>query len=337
MSQVLPREDRDSPTTTAALTLSLTGPYRRQGSEAAEGVRLWARHAGVRLALVDDGGSAATATEAYAGWLGNVDLLIGPYASGLVRRISPLIRSSGQLLWNHGGSADDLAQPGIVCLPAPASTYLHGVVDEAIARGIARLVIVQGTGPFARAVTDGASTRALDRGLDVQTVDAAAIDDLDASEAGLLVVGSFEHDTTAVQRLRHRRPEPTLVAAVAAGIQAFGRELGGAAEGILGPVQWWPNTSTPRIGPSGADFATTYRDRTGHEPSYVAVQAAAAGYLAHAAHRLSLTAENVQHWSTSTMLGTFQLDGAWRQVGHRVSTIRWHNGQMVLLSANTEP
>jgi hypothetical protein len=41
----------NSPPTTAALTLSLTGPYERQGTEAAEGVRLWAetaRPTGVR-------------------------------------------------------------------------------------------------------------------------------------------------------------------------------------------------------------------------------------------------------------------------------------------------
>src|SRR5215207_6379555 len=67
--------------TTAALTLSLTGPFARQGTEAAEGVRLWAETADVRLTLVDDAGSAATAAEAYAQWVDSVDLLLGPYSS----------------------------------------------------------------------------------------------------------------------------------------------------------------------------------------------------------------------------------------------------------------
>ena len=39
----------NTPPTTAALTLSLTGPFQRQGTEAAEGVRLWADMAGIRL------------------------------------------------------------------------------------------------------------------------------------------------------------------------------------------------------------------------------------------------------------------------------------------------
>jgi hypothetical protein len=41
----------------------------------------------------------------------------------------------------------------------------------------------------------------------------------------------------------------------------------------------------PEIGPSGAQFVTWFRHRTGSEPSHVAAQAAAAWYLPHAAHR----------------------------------------------------
>jgi hypothetical protein len=56
----------NSPPTTAALTLSLTGRFERQGTEAAEGVRLWAELAGIRLTLVDDRGSRTAVARAYA-------------------------------------------------------------------------------------------------------------------------------------------------------------------------------------------------------------------------------------------------------------------------------
>jgi ABC-type branched-subunit amino acid transport system substrate-binding protein len=125
-----------------------------------------------------------------------------------------------------------------------------------------------------------------------------------------------------------------VLGAVAAGLPAFG-ELGKAAEGVLGPVQWWPDSRTPEVGPSGTDFAARYRRRVGNEPSYVAAQAAAAGYLAQAAERLGLTAGDVPGWTTSTLLGDFALDGAWRQVGHRVTTIRWRDGRMVPLVPGT--
>jgi ABC-type branched-subunit amino acid transport system substrate-binding protein len=317
------------PPTTAALTLSQTGPFARQGTEAAEGVRLWAQGAEVQLTLVDDGGSAAAAAQAYVRWMDSVDLLLGPYSSGLVRATASLVREGGRVLWNHGGSADDLAQPGVASLPAPASSYFDGVLDQAVTRRVDQVLVVRGPGGFARAVADGTTTGASKRGLPVRTVDATAVDLEDGDRTALLIVGRFDHDVAVVRQLCARRQAPTLLAAVAAGIPAFGQELGQAAEGILGPVQWWPTARTPEIGPSGVEFVALFRHRTGSEPSYVAAQAAAAGYLAHAAHRLALATEDLVQWETSTLLGDFALDAAWRQIGHRITTVRWVDGRML--------
>jgi branched-chain amino acid transport system substrate-binding protein len=324
-----------APPIAAALTLSLTGPYARQGGDAAEAVRLWAEASGAELSLVDDGGSRSVALEAYAGWLdrGDVDLLLGPYGSALTRAVVPLARDAGQMLWNHGGSADDLMQPGVASLLSPASRYFDGAVDEAANRGLGRIVAVQGAGPFARAVTDGAVSRAAERGLDVKVVEVGTLLDEDAAGFAVLTAGRFEHDVEAVGCLRRWQHPPELIAAVAAGIPAFGRELGtDMVEGVLGPVHWWPDARTPELGSSGAEFADDYRRRTGHEPSYVAAQAAAAGYLAHAACQRNLGTADVVGWSTSTLLGGFTLDAAWRQVGHRMTTIQWRSGQMIPLA-----
>lgn len=325
-----------SPAITAALTLSLTGKYERQGTEAAEGVRLWADEAGIRLTLIDDHSAKTRAVEAYARWVDGVDLLLGPYASGLVRAVAPLVRDAGRILWNHGGSADDLAQPGIASLPAPASTYFEGIVDEAIDRKVGRLVVVQGPGPFARTVTSGAKTRASERGMDSQTIDASALENEDVDKAALLVAGPFEHDVAVVRGLRDHGHSPALLGAVAAGIPAFGQELGEAAEGVFGPVQWWPDAQTPKIGPSGTDFATHYQDRTGRPPSYPAAQAAAAGYLGQAAHRLDLGVDDLPGWTTSTFFGDFTLDPDWHQVGHHITTVRWRRGRMVPVAVEAE-
>jgi ABC-type branched-subunit amino acid transport system substrate-binding protein len=343
----------------AAVTLSLTGPFARQGREAARGLAQWADEAGVALTVVDDGGSRAQAARAYGGWLeAGVDLLLGPYGSGLVRAVAAPVCAAGRLLWNHGGSADDLARPGLASLPAPASTYFHGAVDEAAARGIGRLLVARGAGPFAVAVAEGAAARAAAHGLHAHTVPAATLAAEDAAGApappaaagregaavlassdlagaAVLIVGRFEEDVALVGRLRGagRGAGPALLAAVAAGLPAFG-ELGEAAEGVLGPVQWWPASRAPRVGPSGAGFAAAYRRRVGQEPSYVVAQAAAAGHVALAAHRLGLAPADLPGWRTSTLLGDFALDGAWRQVGHRVTTIRWRDGRMVPAAPN---
>ncbi len=317
-------------TTTAAVTLSLTGPFARQGAEAAQGMELWAEEAGVRLTVVDDGGLRSAALQAYTAWLDQgVDLLLGPYASGLVRAVAPLVCDAGRLLYNHGGSADDLARPGLVSLPAPASTYFHGAVQEAFTRQVDRLLVARGPGRFAQAVAAGAVARASQRGIHAQTIMIGSLTAADVAGAALLVVGRFEEDVAVVRRVRGWPRAPALLAAVAAGLPACGEQLGPAAEDLLGPVQWWLSRGRPEVGPSGANFAGRYRRRTGREPSYVAAQAAAAGYLAHAAHHQGLAAETVRQWTTSTLLGSFALDDGWRQVGHRVRTIRWEHGRMV--------
>jgi ABC-type branched-subunit amino acid transport system substrate-binding protein len=326
--------DRHSPwglqTTTAAGTLSLTGPFARQGRQAVAGLELWAEEAGVRLTVIDDGGSRSAALRAYADWLDRgVDLLIGPYGSGLVRVVAPLVCDLGRLLWNHGGAADDLARPGLVSLPAPASSYFEGAVREAVTRRMDRLLVARGAGPFASAVTQGAVGCASGWGIDARTIMVGSLTAADAADAALLVVGRFEEDVAVIRRVRGWPRSPALLGAVAAGLPAFGEQLGPAAEDVFGPVQWWPSRRRPQVGPSGADFAGRYRRRTGREPSYVAAQAAAAGYLAHAAHHRGLAAETVRQWRTSTLLGDFALDDGWRQVGHRVRTIRWEHGRMV--------
>lgn len=312
---------------TAALTLSLTGSYARQGSDAAEGIRLWAEAEAINLTIDDDRSFKDAAVQAYARWLHDVDLLLGPYSSGLVRAVAPVVCDAGQLLFNHGGSADDLARPGVVSLLAPASSYFHGAVDQAVAHQADRMVVVRGKGPFAKAVAEGASARARDRGLDAQVTDADTLVGQDITRTAVLVVGRFEHDVAVVGDLQRQGQSPVLLAAVAAGIDDFGQELGDAAEGVLGPVHWWPTEHTPEVGPSGADFAAQFQRRTGREPSYVAAQAAAAGYLAETAHRLGLTAKDILQWRTSTLLGDFAMDADWRQVGYRMRIVRWHQGR----------
>ena len=53
-----------SATTTAAVTLSLTGPFVQQGRQAVAGLELWAVEAGVGLTVIDDGGSRSAALRA---------------------------------------------------------------------------------------------------------------------------------------------------------------------------------------------------------------------------------------------------------------------------------
>jgi hypothetical protein len=152
----------------------------------------------------------------------------------------------------------------------------------------------------------------------------------EASHAAVLIVGTLDQDVSMVRELHN--VDSGLVACVAAGLPEFGKRLGPAAEGVVGPVQWIPEAATPQIGPSGAEYTRHYQATFGSQPSYVAAQASAAGLLAEEAHRLQLGAHDVQSWQTSTLLGSFAIDESWSQVGHKAAhTIRWQQGRQVPL------
>ena len=122
---------------TSAATLSLSGPLALQGKQAAHGLEVWASDHDIQLEIVDDHSSAAAAYDHYRRWLdAGTDILLGPYGSGMVRRVAPLVTGPGVPLWNHGGAADDLARPLLVSVLAPASTHFHGSVELAHRIGI---------------------------------------------------------------------------------------------------------------------------------------------------------------------------------------------------------
>ena len=315
----------------AAATLSLTGPFALQGRQAALGLQWWAAAADVALEVRDDGGSASVAAAAYRRWLdGGVDILLGPYSSGLVRSVASSLTGTGVVLWNHGGSADDLARPLLVPLPAPASTYFRGAVQLAARSGLEELLLVAGSGPFAAAVARGARATATRIGLSVTEiglVEAASIAGTTTRRAAVFVVGTFEQDVDLVAQLQ--TCEAGLIACVAAGLPEFSKQLGPAAEQVVGPVQWIPEAARPDLGPSGTEYTRRYQATYGNPPTYVAAQASAAGLLASEAHRLGLTPNELQRWRTSTLLGSFALDQSWRQIGHTTRTVRWRDGRQV--------
>lgn len=318
----------------AAATVSLTGPLALQGGQAAAGLRWWAAQAGnIDLEIINDTGSASVAAGAYQRWVdGGVDILLGPYGSNLVRAVIPVVTDAQRMMWNHGGSADDLAYPLVVPIPAPASTYFQEAVEIAAKSGVEEILLVAGRGPFAAAVASGARTAANRASLKFREMQLKETSEIAAEAAGaaVLIVGTFDQDMAIVRELHH--VHSGLVACVAAGLPQFAERVGPAAEGVLGPVQWIPKAATPQIGPSGTEYTRHYQAMFESPPSYVAAQATAAGLLAEQAHRLELRSDDVKRWQTSTLLGDFTVDDSWRQAGHIAHTIRWQHGHQIPLA-----
>jgi ABC-type branched-subunit amino acid transport system substrate-binding protein len=329
----------------AGMSLGLSGRYAVQSAQVRAALDLWASDQRVDLVVIDDQGSPSRAVAAYQALLEDgIDILLGPYGSGTVRRVAPVVCDSGRLLWNHGGAADDLASPLLATVVAPASTYLAGLLVLARDAGLDDVLVAPGGGRFAEHVASGGRraaerlglrTRLLAAGDVTALVERALHGSASLADAALVVAGTFDEDVALVRRIREAGVEVGLLGCVAAGIEEFGHRLGRLADGIVGPAQWWCHDHPVDVGLPGPEFVRRFEGLAGRSPDYLAAQAAAAGYLATDAAMRRYGADDVRGWQATTLLGPFRLDGRWRQVGHVPVAVQWRGGGRVLAAGPT--
>ena len=351
------------------LSISLTGRFSAQGRQALDGLRLWQSYVNgrdgitigpvalqpVRLVFYDDQSRASLARENTLLLLrqDHVDALFGPYSSGLTMTVAEVAHEQRKVLWNHGGSSDEIFNRGwqhLVSTPTPASAYLRDLPRwlKRQAPALRKICIVYSTrGTFASHVARG-FVQAVTSEYSAQLMPYSALDvdvllrELHASPPEILVLaGSFGQEIQ-IMRARQRWPASIqAVAAVAAGVHAFRDELGRTAEGVIGPSQWEAHASFPAgIGPDAFWFLRNFREPFGREPEYTAAGSFAVGLIFGECVRragslqdnnLSATAAELD---CHTLYGRFRLDSASRrQVGHRILLIQWDQDHKVLLPA----
>jgi branched-chain amino acid transport system substrate-binding protein len=355
----------------AGVSVSLSGPLRRQGQDAYDGIRLWVEHVAgagglkfgrhratrpLRLVALDDASSASRARENVEELLSGerVDLLLGPYGSGSTLAVVPHAAAHGKILWNHGGASDAVTETGssgVVSVLSPASDYLRDLPRLVRHRTGAQraTVLYAGRGTFASSILRGVEAGARAAGFDV--VRAIAFDSplrdtkallaaVLADSPNLLVVAGRFEDDVAITRERRMLDTVGIVACVAAGADAFHKELGVLAEGVIGPSQWEPHLyEQPSIGPPSAWFCSEFRRAFRRDPGYVAAQAYTLGIIiGECIQRAdSLEARELlavaRQLDETTLYGRFRLDpDAWRQVGHEILLVEWRDGRKQLLA-----
>jgi hypothetical protein len=323
--------------------LSLSGRYARFGTQAARGIEAWRRLDGAaELVIEDDESSPQQLERTLPGVAGRCDVLLGPYSTQLMRTAGRIAADAGWLLWNHGGSGDDVeaAHPGhVVSVLTPASRYaepflrhLGGEHDPV------RLWITHGKGAFGRQVAAGAQAAAGHAGIEAIR---AAPGELPRPEDvparwGLLCAGTFEDDIETVRLARSLPRPPAVICSVAAGVRDFGDAIGDA-DGIFGMGQWFPGTSgLPDLGPTEEAFLAACSALSPAAPDYPAVQAAAAAVLAAHCARAGGGASRELLWQVASGLDTRTLFGGFRvgrdgiQVGHEAVLVRWSQGSLTI-------
>lgn len=328
----------------AALVTPLTGSLDRFGREGAAALTLWAEHAadlpppwtGVDLDVLDanpDPAAAARAAGTHPG------VLFGPYGSSTTLAAA---RATDRVVWNHGGATSALSRPAfphIVNVLSPATSYFTGVLRAVRdADPDAETVsVLHGSTGFGQDVASGAVDTAEELGFRTHTAPfepghAASVAAVLPEADILLVVGGFEDE---VDTARVLFPGNWRAAAfVGAGVEEVLASIGDLREGLLGPAQWVASAAPePDEGPDAGWFVNRFRQATGLDPSYPAVQAFAAGLLCARCLRDGGGGDDAAQLAAArrlvctTLYGGFRLDPqSGLQVGHEVLIVQWQDG-----------
>ncbi|SDU19649.1 type 1 periplasmic-binding domain-containing protein [Jiangella alkaliphila] len=324
---------------TVGACLSLTGRYERFGSQAAQALTIMTSFDDIEVLIEDDQSDPQALTAGIRRLAGRCDVLLGPYSTQLMRTASNLAAEHDWLLWNHGGSGDDIEEshPGhIISVPTPTRHYSGPFLRWLRRRTTpAPLRIITGKGSFARQVAAGALAEAGLHELEAEHLEAQHLmPELTSVPWDLFSAGTFEADVEIVRRAQQLRKPPRTICSVAAGVHDFADEVRNVVD-IFGVGQWFPGSSPqPGLGPSEDEFIARYVSRFGSMPSYPAVQAAATVALATHCVRTAGTSSRQAAWdvatslATSTLFGRFRIDPATgRQLEHEPVLVRWtHSG-----------
>lgn len=327
--------------------LSLTGKFAQFGRQAALGLEAWRSLDGTGAVIVEDDRSDRKTLEAVLPSVAaHCDILLGPYSTVLMRAAGRIAADSGQLIWNHGGSGDDVEQahPGhVVSVLTPTSRYAEPFLRHIGSGDQDRhdLYVVQGSGSFGRQVAEGAATMARQLGVRVVRAEPGEFPPSRLpDEWDLFSVGVFEQDAELVAEALRLPNSPRRVCTVAAGVREFAQAVNDP-EGVFGIAQWFPGAGHEvLLGPREEEFLRAYSESADDVPDYPAAQAAAGAIIAAECARLADSTNRDDLWAaaagleTSTLFGGFKIDpqtGA--QLSHRTVLVRWTGGELAPVSA----
>lgn len=357
---------------TVGLSVSTSGRFQLQGQQALNGILLWQSYANaqggivvegtsrhIRLIWYDDESRSRRTRENVLRHLRDdqVDILLGPYSSNLTMAAAEVAEEHKKVHWNYGGASDEIFDRGwqyIVATSSPASDYFRAF-PRWLATEYPQLrricILYSAIGTFGKQINRGLTevTREAEHSVDSIPID-PSLKNSNATlsvlrrispEAVVLAFG-FE-DELAIIRTRSQWPSSVrAIAAVAAGVAHFGRQLGRASEGVIGPSQWEPTMNFPAIlGPASAWFINKYKEQFGTGPDYVAAASFATGLIVSECIRRSDSLDSnrlrcvASELECNTFYGNFRIDPyAGKQLGHRTRLVRWQQGGKILLPAH---
>jgi branched-chain amino acid transport system substrate-binding protein len=345
------------------ISISLSGRYSIQGKGSFEGLCLWVRDVNqsggifvkeyskklpVELVYYDDESLIDKCQKLVERLIvdDKVDVLIGPYSSGHTLAAAPIAERYKKILWNHGGSSDEIFGKGftyVVSTITPASRYSIGIID--MVRGLdkeaKRISIFQAEDSgFSASVVEGAKRYSEERGFQVigfkypsDTKDFSfLLKRVKENNPDIILgMGRADDDLILARQIIENKVNAKAIGLVVAGIKEFRETLGKDTEGFLGSSQWERGIRIkPDFGLSPQEFFERFKNTYNKEPDYTAAQSYNIGLVIERCieesgtlNDLSLR-ETVKRIEFKTLYGDFKIDPiTGNQIGHKTVVVQW--------------
>ena len=352
---------------TFGIAISLSGRYALLGRQVLEGLECYVRDVnaagGVMLKsegkklpislVVEDDESSETKVRTLVEKLvqqERVDILIGPYGSGITLAAAEVADGLGCVLWNHSGSSDEIFEcnlSSVVGILSPASLYLCAILDmlKVIDPLAKRVALFHAKTGFAADMASGALNWLKREGYTLTAEEAypSGIENFRPLLGRIkedppdifLSVGRVEDDILLGRQLRELKPRIKAAGLVVAAISRFKADLHEQADGFFAPSQWEPQVRyTVDCGPSEEAFVTHYLKSATVPIDYPAAQAYAAGLIVQhcienvGALEQKALREAAGQLRCTTFYGPFAVDArTGRQTAHPMLVTQWQRGR----------
>ncbi|MBI5650770.1 MAG: amino acid ABC transporter substrate-binding protein [Chloroflexi bacterium] len=290
-------------------TASQTGAQQVASKKQVEGLQLWlddvAKAGGIKLKdgtvympemkFYDDESKTDRVQALYAKLINEdkADFLLSPYSSGLARAAAVVGEQNGKVMITAGAADDVTMEQGFkntFQLYTPASRYLTGAADMLmkIDPTAKKIAIVYEKDAFSTSVANALKPYAESKGLNVvmfEGYDTGATDfspfinKISATNPdAILGGGHFADGTTFAKQLYEKKIPVRFVSLLVAPPEPTFKDIGDAAQYIIGPSQWEPQVTysaesakaanIPYYGVSVKAFTDAYVAKYKDTPSY---------------------------------------------------------------------
>ncbi len=342
------------------IATSLSGKYKKFGTEQYRGVKMWVEDINERGALLDrpvklivyDNRSDREICASHYETLiteDKVDLLIGPYSSGMTLAARPVVEKYNFPMLVEG-TAPSIWEPGVKNMFGIFTTSeksMETVFSMAAGKDLKRVALAYAGTDFPQGVARGVREEVVKQGMQLVLDEEynkeyktsaeflSLVTRMKEAKPDVVIVASYLLDSIAFTRqAKSAGLEPKmLVFTTGPALIKFGDALGPDTEGIISTVQWMRSQHMP----GSFDFSFRYMQTYGVNADYNAAGGYAAGQIIEAAVRLagSLDIDKVRNQLKTmkfrSLIGHFRVDKDGRQIGKPNYVIQWQEGRRRLI------